>query len=65
MQGVIEKLDYIKDLGVDVIWLNPAYQSRDKDNGYDITDYCDIMPKAGSMEIWEKLLESVHARGMK
>lgn len=65
LQGVIEKLDYIKDLGVDVIWLNPAYQSPDKDNGYDITDYCDIMPKAGSMEIWEKLLEGVHARGMK
>jgi oligo-1,6-glucosidase len=65
LQGVIEKLDYIKDLGVDVIWLNPAYHSPDKDNGYDITDYCDIMPKAGSMEIWEKLLEGVHARGMK
>ena len=65
LQGVIEKLDYIKDLGVNVIWLNPAYQSPDKDNGYDITDYCDIMPKAGSMEIWEKLLEGVHERGMK
>jgi oligo-1,6-glucosidase len=65
LQGLIEKLDYIKDLGVDVIWLNPCYESPDKDNGYDISDYYKIMDKAGTMEIWEKLLEEVHKRGMK
>jgi oligo-1,6-glucosidase len=65
LQGLIEKLDYIKDLGVDVIWLNPCYESPDKDNGYDISDYYKIMDKAGTMEIWEKLLKEVHKRGMK
>jgi oligo-1,6-glucosidase len=65
LQGLIEKLDYIQDLGVDVIWLNPCYESPDKDNGYDISDYYKIMDKAGTMEIWEKLLEEVHKRGMK
>ncbi|NOV02294.1 glycoside hydrolase family 13 protein [Paenibacillus planticolens] len=65
LQGLIEKLDYIKELGVDVIWLNPAYESPDKDNGYDISDYNRIMPKAGTMEIWETLLQEIHNRGMK
>jgi oligo-1,6-glucosidase len=65
LQGVIEKLDYIKGLGVDVIWLNPCYESPDIDNGYDISNYTGIMEKAGTMAIWEKLLEEVHARGMK
>jgi oligo-1,6-glucosidase len=65
LQGVIEKLDYIKGLGVDVIWLNPCYESPDIDNGYDISNYIGIMEKAGTMAIWEKLLEEVHARGMK
>jgi oligo-1,6-glucosidase len=65
LQGVIEKLDYIKDLGIDVIWLNPCYESPDIDNGYDISNYTGIMEKAGNMAIWEKLLNEVHARGMK
>ena len=65
LQGVIEKLDYIKDLGVDVIWLNPCYESPDIDNGYDISDYYQIMEKAGNMATWERLLQEVHARGMK
>ncbi|TDY49646.1 oligo-1,6-glucosidase [Alicyclobacillus sacchari] len=63
--GVIEKLDYLADLGVGVIWLNPVYDSPDRDNGYDISDYYKIMPKAGSMEQWERLLHEVHSRGMK
>ena len=63
--GVIEKLDYLSELGVDVIWLNPIYESPDCDNGYDISDYYRIMPKAGTMEQWERLLDEVHARGMK
>jgi oligo-1,6-glucosidase len=65
LQGVIEKLDYIKKLGVDVIWLNPCYESPDRDNGYDIADYYSIMEKAGNMETWERLLDAVHERGMK
>ncbi|WP_141335230.1 alpha-glucosidase [Paenibacillus sp. tmac-D7] len=65
LEGVIHKLDYIQQLGVDVIWLNPVYGSPDKDNGYDISDYNIIMEKAGTMEAWEKLLEEVHRRGMK
>ncbi|WP_408008696.1 glycoside hydrolase family 13 protein [Pseudalkalibacillus sp. A8] len=65
INGVIQKLDYIKKLGVDVIWLNPVYKSPDKDNGYDISDYRAIMDKAGTMEDWERLLEEVHNRDMK
>ncbi|PZE20182.1 glycoside hydrolase family 13 protein [Paenibacillus xerothermodurans] len=65
LQGVIQKLDYIKDLGIDVIWLNPAYESPDRDNGYDISNYYEIMSKAGSMQVWETLLQEVHKRGMK
>ncbi|WP_261131175.1 alpha-glucosidase [Bacillus sp. Marseille-Q3570] len=65
INGVIEKLDYIKKLGVDVIWLNPVYESPDKDNGYDISDYQSIMKKAGTIEDWEKLLNETHKRDMK
>ena len=65
LQGLIEKLDYIEGLGIDVIWLNPCYESPDADNGYDISGYYDIMPKAGTMAIFEKLLDEVHQRGMK
>ncbi|WP_456277384.1 glycoside hydrolase family 13 protein [Bacillus sp. AK128] len=65
LKGVIAKLDYIKELGVDVIWLNPCYESPDKDNGYDISDYYGVMDKAGTIEIWEELLSEVHKRGMK
>ncbi|WP_163538745.1 alpha-glucosidase [Gracilibacillus sp. YIM 98692] len=65
LQGVMEKLDYIKELGVDVIWLNPCYESPDIDNGYDIKNYYNIMEKAGDMETWEKLLEKIHKLDMK
>ncbi|MCF6410857.1 glycoside hydrolase family 13 protein [Pseudalkalibacillus salsuginis] len=65
INGVIQKLDYIKKLGVDVIWLNPVYESPDKDNGYDISDYRAIMDKAGTIEDWERLLEEAHKRDMK
>ncbi|WP_404330307.1 alpha-glucosidase [Mesobacillus maritimus] len=65
LEGVIAKLDYIKKLGVDVIWLNPCYESPDFDNGYDISDYYQIMDKAGNMATWERLLAEVHKRGMK
>jgi oligo-1,6-glucosidase len=65
LRGVIEKLDYIQTLGSDVIWLNPFYVSPDKDNGYDIADYYSIMPKAGTMEDFDKLLAEAKKRGLK
>ncbi|RBW67277.1 glycoside hydrolase family 13 protein [Bacillus taeanensis] len=65
LKGVIEKLDYIKELGVDIIWLNPFYESPDKDNGYDISNYEAIMEKAGTMADFEELLTEVHKRDMK
>jgi oligo-1,6-glucosidase len=65
LQGVIEKLDYIKKLGIDIIWLNPIYESPDKDNGYDIAGYTSVMEKAGTMETWVRLLKEVHKRDMK
>lgn len=65
IQGIIEKLDYIKKLGADVIWLTPIYQSPQNDNGYDISDYYAIDPSYGTMEDFEQLLEETHKRGMK
>lgn len=65
IQGVISKLDYLKELGIDVIWMSPIYQSPNDDNGYDISDYKAISPEFGSMEDFEQLLEMVHDRGMK
>ncbi|SFB20016.1 MULTISPECIES: alpha-glucosidase [unclassified Bacillus (in: firmicutes)] len=65
LRGVIEKLDYISELGVDVIWLNPFYVSPDKDNGYDISDYYSIMPKAGTLQDFEELIAEAKKRNMK
>ncbi|MCU9593551.1 alpha,alpha-phosphotrehalase [Caldibacillus thermolactis] len=65
IQGIIQKLDYIKKLGADVIWLTPIYQSPQNDNGYDISDYYAIDPSYGTMEDFEQLLEETHKRGMK
>ncbi|NNV05949.1 alpha,alpha-phosphotrehalase [Geobacillus sp. C56-T2] len=65
LPGVIEKLDYLKELGVDVIWLTPIYASPQRDNGYDISDYFRIHPEYGTMDDFDRLLHEVHARGMK
>jgi alpha-glucosidase len=65
LQGMIQRLDYIKDLGIDVIWICPMYKSPNDDNGYDISDYQDIMEDFGTMEDFDLLLKEVHARGMK
>ncbi|WP_121610582.1 alpha-glucosidase [Mesobacillus foraminis] len=65
LKGVTSKLDYIKELGIDVIWLSPMYKSPNDDNGYDISDYHDIMEDFGTMEDFNELLEGVHQRGMK
>jgi len=65
LNGITEKLDYIKSLGIDVIWICPMYKSPNDDNGYDISDYQDIMDEFGTMADFDRLLEEVHARGMK
>lgn len=65
LQGIISKLDYLKDLGVDVIWVCPIYKSPNHDNGYDISDYCDIMKEFGTMADFDLMLKEIHIRGMK
>ena len=65
LNGITEKLDYLKNLGVDILWLSPIYQSPNDDNGYDISDYRSIMTEFGTMEDFDCLLEQAHNRGMK
>lgn len=65
LRGILSKLDYLQDLGVDVVWICPIYQSPGHDNGYDISDYYKIDPAFGTMEDFDELLEGLHARGMK
>ncbi|MEW4285607.1 glycoside hydrolase family 13 protein [Priestia koreensis] len=65
LQGITQKLDYLKELGIDVIWLSPVYQSPNDDNGYDISDYQSIMSDFGTMEDWEELIDQIHQREMK
>ena len=63
--GVLEKLDYLKELGVDGVWFSPLYPSPGADCGYDISDYTDIAPEYGGMEAFRAVLEGLHQRGMK
>lgn len=65
LNGITEKLDYLKELGIDVIWLSPVYQSPNDDNGYDISDYQSIMPEFGTMEEYDKMLAKAHELGIK
>lgn len=65
LTGILSKLDYIKSLGVDVIWLNPIFLSPNDDNGYDISDYYEIMKEFGSMEEFETLLHEIHKRDLR
>lgn len=65
LNGIRMKLDYLKELGVDAIWLSPVYDSPNDDNGYDIRDYFKIMNEFGTMEEFNQLLEEVHKKGMK
>lgn len=65
LKGLTAKLDYLKDLGIDVIWLSPMYKSPNDDNGYDISDYHDIMDEFGTMADFDELLVGVHERGMR
>ncbi|KAI4131002.1 MAG: hypothetical protein LQ347_003152 [Umbilicaria vellea] len=63
--GIISKLDYIKQLGVDIVWLSPIFKSPQADMGYDISDYCDIHEPYGTIEDVDELIRGLHSRGMK
>ncbi len=65
IRGIIEKLDYLKDLGVDIVWLSPVYKSPNDDNGYDISDYKDIMDDFGTLDDWKEMIKGLHERGIK
>ena len=65
LNGITSKLDYLKELGIDVIWLSPVYQSPNDDNGYDISDYQAIMDEFGTMEDFDRMLAAAHERGIK
>ena len=65
LKGIIEKLDYIKSLGVNMVWLNPIYSSPNDDNGYDISDYRGIMEEFGTMDDFDVMLKGMHDRGIK
>lgn len=65
LNGITGHLDYIKELGADIIWLSPVYQSPNDDNGYDISDYQEIMKEFGTMEDFDRMLAAMHERGLK
>lgn len=65
LQGIIQKLDYIKSLGVTTVWLNPVYESPNYDGGYDISDYCSIHSEFGSMTDFDRLIAGLHERGIR
>lgn len=65
LRGIISKLDYLQELGIDVIWLSPVYESPNDDNGYDISNYRKIMHEFGTMNDWDELLDEMHKRNMK
>ena len=65
LKGITDKLDYLKYLGIDVIWLSPVYKSPNDDNGYDISDYQAIMDEFGTMEDFDVLLDEAHKRGIR
>ncbi len=65
LPGITKRLDYIKKLGVDIVWLSPIYKSPQVDNGYDISDYQAINPDFGNMEDFDKLLKKAHDLGLK
>ena len=65
IRGIIEKLDYLKELGVNVLWISPMLESPQDDNGYDISDYRRIYKDYGTMQDYEELLFQAHERGIK
>ena len=65
LDGIIEKPDYLADLGIDAIWFSPFYPSPMKDFGYDVADYCDVDPLFGDLETFDRLLQEAHERDIK
>ncbi len=65
LRGIIQKLDYLQQLGIDVVWLSPVYKSPNDDMGYDISDYQDIMDEFGTLADWEELVAGLHVRSIK
>ncbi len=65
LKGIIEKIPYLKELGVNVVWLSPIYQSPNDDNGYDISDYRRIMDEFGTMDDFQQLLTLCHEAGIR
>ncbi len=65
LKGIISKLDYVKSLGVDVIWLNPIFASPNDDNGYDVSDYRAIMQDFGTMDDFDAMVKGMHERGLR
>ena len=65
LNGITEKMDYLKKLGIDVIWLSPVYESPNDDNGYDISNYRGIMKDFGTMEDFDRMLAAAHERGIR
>ena len=65
IRGIIEKLDYLKELGITAVWLSPCYKSPNADNGYDISDYRDIMDEFGTLDDWKEMTAGLHERGIK
>ncbi|MGB8957132.1 MAG: alpha-glucosidase [Tumebacillaceae bacterium] len=65
LRGIISRLDYLQELGIDIVWLSPVYQSPNDDNGYDISDYQKIMDEFGTMADWEEMLAEMHKRGIR
>jgi len=65
LNGIISRLDYLSSLGIDAVWLSPIYPSPDADFGYDVSDYCAVDPKFGSLEDFDRLVSQAHARGIR
>lgn len=65
LKGITSRLDYIKSLQVDIIWISPIFQSPNKDNGYDVSDYCEILPEFGNMDDFDELLHQAHQLNLK
>lgn len=65
LNGITQKLDYLKELGINAVWLSPCYKSPNDDNGYDISDYRDIMDEFGTMEDWKNMICEMHKRDIK
>ena len=65
LKGIVSKLDYIRELGVDGIWLSPFFKSPMKDYGYDVADYCQVDPLFGTLDDFDRLIKEAHARNIK